>query len=186
MNDYNNIIIKICIFSLSFSIYYTINFLFCNEKIIHNIYKNNGKYDTLYFLPNLLISFILSYIFTRIIQYLFLSDRFLIKIKKQKTLSLSNELSKKVKKDLYLRYILFFIFSFILFIFLWILLSSFSAVYQNTQIILLYNTLISFAINNIYSLAFYVIPSFIRIKSLNSKNKDKRAMFKISKYLEML
>ena len=106
--------------------------------------------------------------------------------KKQKTLSLSNELSKKVKKDLYLRYILFFIFSFILLIFLWILLSSFSTVYQNTQIILLYNTLISFAINNIYSLAFYVIPSFIRIKSLNSKNKDKRVMFKISKYLEML
>ena len=35
VNDYNNIIIKSCIFSLSFSVYYGIYFAFFTDNIIH-------------------------------------------------------------------------------------------------------------------------------------------------------
>ena len=44
-NDYNSLIIKLCIFWLSFAIYYAINFTFFNEKIIHKIFEDGGKYD---------------------------------------------------------------------------------------------------------------------------------------------
>ena len=186
MNDYNSIVIKTCIFSLSTAILYTINFSFFNETIIHKIYKLDGKYDILYFIPKIIISFIISYIITRIIQYIFLSERFIIQIKKQKNLSLAKKLSKKVISDLYLKYILFFMFSYILLLFLWFLLSSFSAVYQNTERIILYNTLISFILSNCYTLAFNIIPAIIRIKSLNLKDKNKKLMFRISKVLQLL
>ena len=77
-------------------------------------------------------------------------------------------------------------FSYIVLLFLWFLLASFSAVYQNTERIILYNTLISFILSNSYTLAFNIIPAIIRIKSLNSKDKDKKFMFKISKFLQIL
>ena len=35
--DYNTMIIKLCIFSLSFSIYYAVNFAFFDDKILHEI-----------------------------------------------------------------------------------------------------------------------------------------------------
>ena len=47
--DYNTMIIKLCIFSLSFSIYYAVNFAFFDDKILHEIYAIGGKYDFMYF-----------------------------------------------------------------------------------------------------------------------------------------
>ena len=38
IKDYNTIIIKSCIFTLSFSIHYTINFAFFDNDVIHMIY----------------------------------------------------------------------------------------------------------------------------------------------------
>ena len=40
INDYNSMIIKLCIFLLSFDIYYVINFIFFDENAIHNLYEN--------------------------------------------------------------------------------------------------------------------------------------------------
>ena len=183
MNDYNSMIIKSCIFSLSFTINYIINFGFFNEEVIHKIYKLDGKYDVTYFISKILISFIISYIITRILQYIALSERYMFQIKKEISLSSAKDISKNVKKKLFKKYILFFISKFILFIFSWILLSSFSAVYQNTQIILLYNSLISFAMNMGYTLIFNIFPAKFRINSLNSKKKHR---YQLSKLLQIL
>ena len=183
MNDYNSMIIKSCIFSLSFSINYLINFTFFNEEIIHKIYKLDGKYVVKDFMSKILISFIISYIITRIIQYIVLSERIIYQIKKEISLSSEKDLSKNVKKKLIKKYVLFFVFSFIFLIFCWILFSSFSAVYQNTERIILYNTLISFGMNIFYTFIFNIIPAIIRIYSLSTKSKY---MFKLSKILQIL
>jgi hypothetical protein len=60
IKDYNSRIIKICIFILSFTMYYAINYVFFNEKIIHKIYEDNGKYDILFFIPYISISFAIT------------------------------------------------------------------------------------------------------------------------------
>ena len=96
MNDYNSMIIKSCIFSLSFSINNTINFAFFNEEIIHKIYELDGKYDVKYFISKILISFIISYIITRILQYIILSERNILQIKKEISLSSAKDISQKV------------------------------------------------------------------------------------------
>ena len=44
-NDYNSKIIKICLFCFSFDLYITVNALFFNDDIIHEIYENPGAYD---------------------------------------------------------------------------------------------------------------------------------------------
>ena len=82
-NDYNSIIIRSCIFSLSFSIYYTINFAFFTDEIMHEIYEEGGNYNILYFLPKILISFATSYYITAIIKIIFLSERNIIQIRKE-------------------------------------------------------------------------------------------------------
>ena len=69
LKDYNNQIIKLCIFSLSFSIYYAVNFAFFDDDMLHMIYELGGKYDFIYFIPKITISFAISYIISTIYFY---------------------------------------------------------------------------------------------------------------------
>ena len=156
-NDYNTMIIKLCIFSLSFSIYYVVNFAFFNEKIIHEIYVMEGKYDYIYFLPKIIISFAISYVITNIIKYIFLSERNLLQIRKQTIVSMAHEIASKEKRNIVIKYTMFFILGLIFLAFVGILISSFGAVYQNTQMFIFKNALISFSM----SLCFPFIIDFL-------------------------
>ena len=186
VKDYNSRIIKLCIFSLSFSIYYAINYSFFTEKIIHKIYETGGKYDILYFLPKISISFAISYAITSLIKYIFLSERNIFAVRKQKTYELANDAFFKEKRNLYIKYSFFFILGIIFLTFFWMLLSSFGAVYQNTQIFIFKNTIISFSFSLIYPFFISIFPSIFRISSLNSKTKNNECMFKFSKFLQIL
>ena len=107
--DYNTMIIKICLFSLSFSIYYTLNFAFFNYEVIHKIYKEEGKYDIIYFLPKILIALAASHIIIIILKYIFLSERNIIQVKKQTSFNKALSISDNVKKNIVIKYIIFFI-----------------------------------------------------------------------------
>ena len=183
-NDYNSIIIRSCIFSLSFSIHYAINFVFFTDEIMHKIYEEGGKYDILYFIPQISISFFVSYYFTVIIKIIFLSERNIIQVRKQPSLSLSYIASDKVKKNLVIKYAVFFILGLIFLVFFWMLLSSFGAVYTNTQMFIFKNTLVSFAMSLLYPFIISIFPSVLRICSLKSKNSE--YIYKVSKYLQIL
>ena len=184
--DYNSIIIKSCIFFLSFGIYYAINFVFFNENMIHEIYEDGGKYNILYFLPIICISFAISHILTIIIKFLFLSERNLYEIKKQITYSMACNLQEKVERNLIIKYIIFFIMGIIFLSIFWLFLSSFGAVFQNTQIILVENTLISFGISFIYPFFINIIPGIFRICSLSDKKNNSICLYKISQFLQLL
>ena len=184
--DYNTIIIKLCIFSLSFSIHYALNFAFFDDKILHEIYAIGGKYDFMYFLPKIVISFAVSYVITNIIKYIFLSERNIYEIKIQHTYPLAFNISLKERRNLVIKYTIFFILGIIFLIFFWMLLSSFGAVYQNTQIFIFKNALISFSMSLCYPFIIIIFPSIFRIYSLNSKEKNNECMFKLSKFLQIL
>ena len=186
LKDYNNMIIKSCIFSLSFSIYYAINFAFFDNDIMHKIYEIGGKYDFIYFLPKIGISFIVSYYATIIIKIIFLSERNIAQIRMQPTLLLADVISDKVRRNIIIKYTLFFILGLIFLVFFWMLLSSFGAVYPNTQIFIFKNTLISFAISLIYPLIMAIFPTIFRIFSLNSVQKNYESSYKLSKVLQLL
>ena len=183
-NDYNSRIIKLCILSLSFSIYYAVNFAFFDDKMLHQIYETGGKYDIAYFIPKIVISFAVSYFITIIIKLIFLSERNIFQIKIQPNLSMASNISYKEKRNLVIKYTLFFILGIAFLFFFWMLLSSFGAVYQNTQIFIFKNTLISFAISLLFPFFTSIFPCIFRISSISSLNNE--CMFKLSKFLQVL
>jgi hypothetical protein len=183
-NDYNSIIIKVCLFFLSFSFYYFVNSLFFDEKTIHKIYEDKGIYNFIYLAPYILYSFIISHTLSVIIKYIFLSDRNLYEIKSQKTYRKANNKVSKVKRCLIIKYICFFVLSYIFLSFFWYYLSSFCAVYQNTQIYVIENTFISFVFSFIYPFAINTIPALLRIYSLKESNRE--LCYKISKYIQYI
>jgi hypothetical protein len=183
-NDYNSIIIKVCLFFLSFSFYYFVNSLFFDEKTIHKIYEDKGIYNFIYLAPYILYSFLISHTLSVIIKYIFLSDRNLYEIKIQKTYRKANDKVSNVRRCLIIKYICFFVLSNIFLAFFWYYLSSFGAVYQNTQIYIIENTLISFAFSFIYPFVINTIPCLLRIYSLKESNRE--LCYKISKYIQYI
>ena len=185
MKDYNSMIIKLCIFLLSFDIYYVINFIFFDENAIHILYENGGKFDFIYFLPSIAISFGVANIITIIIKLIFLTERNIVQIKKQITYNAAYEVAENVKKNIVIKHVIFYIIGVIFLFFFWMLLSSFGAVYQNSQIILFECVLISFGISFVYPFFYNVIPCMFRFCSLSSKKKDMNCLYNFSKFLQI-
>ena len=79
----------------------------------------------------------------------------------------------------------FFILSFIFLIFFWYYLSCFCAVYRNTQIYLIEDTLISFATSLLYPFAIVSLPGLFRIPSLNDPNQNKEYLYNFSKIIQL-
>ena len=179
-------IIKISIFFLFFTISYVINFLFFDENVLHKIYMDKGNYDFIYFIPKILISFFVSHLIYIIIKYIFISERNLLNIRKQKSINDALTTAEKERRKLIIKYIIFFILGIILYIFFWMLLSSFGAIYQNTQIIIFENTLICISISLIYPFFINIIPGIFRICSLSPDTKDRKCLYNFSKFLQML
>ena len=173
-------------FLLIFAVYYAINFSFFNEDIIHQIYEKGGKYDVIYFLPKIIISFVISHLIGSIIKFIFLSERNLMEIKNQKNFEASSNIVSKIKRNLVIKYIIYFISGLIFLVFFWLLLSSFGAVYQNTQIFIFENTLISFCISFFYPFIINFLPCIFRILALNSKSKNKEYIYIFSYILQFI
>ena len=55
-DDYNSYIIKLFLFFFSFCLDFTINALFFTDDTMHKIYKDKGKFDLLYQIPQILYS----------------------------------------------------------------------------------------------------------------------------------
>ena len=68
-NDFNSKCIKIGLFLFSLALYYTINTLFFDDATMHKIYIDEGKYNFIYQLPNILYSTLISNVIYIIIKY---------------------------------------------------------------------------------------------------------------------
>ena len=94
--------------------------------------------------------------------------------------------SKEVEFRLKIKLLIFFLLSSSIMIFLCYFISCFCAVYTNTQIILIEDTLISFALSMAYPFGLNLIPIIFRISSLRAKNKDKSCMYKTSSVIALI
>ena len=186
LDDYNIIIIKICLFFIFFDINFAVNTLFFNDDTIHQIYKDRGNYNFEYFLPQIIISFIISYIFFTLIKYFSLSERNLLELKKEENEDKVYEISENLKRCLIIKYIIFFTLNFVFLTLFWFYLSSFCAVYKNTQIYLVLNTIISILISIIYIIIFNLLPSFLRIMSLKVNKPLNKCLYNASQILKII
>ena len=182
--DFNVFIIKICLMFLFFAVYYVFNTIFFDFTAIHKIYVDGGNYNLSFFFPLIIYSFIISYHINILIKYFTLSERNLIEIKKEKTIELAKAKKSKVERCIIIKNICYFVISIIFLLFFWYYLSSFGAVYKNSQIYLIENTFISFLLGLIYPFLINILPVFFRKFSLSANNRE--CIYKTSKILQLL
>ena len=163
-----------------------INACFFDEVAIHQIYEDSGEYNFSFFLLPIVLSFIFGHILSTIIKYIFLSERNIFEIRKETNLVQALEKKSTAKKNIILKYIIFFVSGTIILIFFWYYISSFGAVYQNTQIFIIKNTLISCLMSLIYPFIINFLPGIFRISALNDTQNKKECIFKFSKILQLI
>ena len=183
-NDYNIISLKISLFIVSFSLYFTINAFFFNDETMHKIYKDNGVDNILYQIPQILYSSIIPMVIIILLKNLSLTEKHLLKIKEEKDYNRLIKELKKVQKCIIIKFIIFYIISFLLMSFFWYYISCFCAVYNNTQMILIKDTLISFGISMLYPFVINLIPGIFRITALRAGKKDKKFLDSNSGHLD--
>ena len=179
-NDYNLRYVKFALFIVSLSLYFTINGFFFSDDTMHKVYVDNGAFNLLYQIPQILFSSVISAIINMILKQLSLSEKNILKLKEDRIMKNSVEKSKKIERCLKIKFIIFFILGFILMIFFLYFISCFCAVYVNTQIILLKDTLISFCTSMLYPFGLDLVPGFFRIPALRAQKKDKNCLYKLS------
>ena len=96
-----------------------------------------------------------------------------------------NEKNKKVIMDIFdsIKRKLFFywVFTFIMFLGYWYVVACFCAVYPNTQIIFIKDSLVSFLLNQIFPFIIYSVPSAFRKCSIRCKNNS--CLYKFSDFI---
>ena len=181
-NDYNSRVIKICLFLLSFSLYYTMTALFFDESNLHKIYEDEGKYNFIFQLPKLVYSTLISSVINTIVRFLSLSEGNILDIKNKIRNNRKEKEISKTKQCLIIKFITFFILDILFTILFWFYLSCFSLVYKNTQIYLLKSVIIGFSLSLIYPLGLNLCPGLLRIPSL--KSNQKKCSYQFSKFIQ--
>ena len=180
IKDYNSRMIKLSLFILFISFHFTTNTFFFNESTFHKIYLDNGIYNFPYFLPYIILSFLISHILITIIKIIILSERNICEIKNEKTYNKASMKITKVKRCLVFKYIIYYVFGVIVLAFLWYYLSTFGAVYKNTQIYLIKNTAFSIILSFIYPFIINILPGIFRFCALNNSHNKKSCLYKFS------
>ena len=185
-NDYNSRIIKISLFLLGFSIYYVINALFYNDDTMHNIYESKGRFDLEVQLPIIIYSSLISMLLNTPLSLLALSNDLIISFKQNKSTINLMKREKELINKLTIKFILYFIISFIFLGFFWYYISMFGAIYRNTQVHLLKDTIISFVLSLVYPFGIYLIPGLFRIPALSNRKNKRECLYNFSKVLQLL
>ena len=183
--DYNSKIIKIDLFFIGFTIYYTVNALFYTDDTMHNIHIKNGSFDIEYQLPKIVISSLISMALNTLLKILALSNSGILKLKQDKKSLDIKERGDNLNNNLNIKFVLYFIISFIFLLFFWYYLSMFGAIYKNTQYYLLKDTLISFALSQVYPFGINLIPGIFRLPSLSDSKNKRECLYKFSKILQI-
>ena len=185
-NDYNLILIKIGLFIFSFCLYFTVNALFFTDKTMHKIYESKGLFNILNQLPQILYSTIISSFINILIKHLALSGKDICNLKTIKNKEKALKKSVELYKFLMIKFKLFFFISLLLLIFFWYYISAFCAVYKNTQINLITNTLTSFSFTLIYPFFLNLLPGLFRIPALKSEKHDKQYLYIIGNIIALI
>ena len=179
-NDYNSRIMKINLFFNMFAIHFGVNALFFSDSTMHQIYEDKGTFNFIYQIPKILYSLLISLILNSLLKFLCLTEKDILKVKNINIKDIDK--ASNTMKFIKIKFTFFILVSFIIILFLWYYLLCFCAVYENTQIHLLKNSLISFGSSFFTPFFIYIFPGMLRIPSLQSKKKE--CLYKLSKIIQ--
>ena len=185
-DDFNVIYVKIGLFIVNFCLYFTMNALFFTDKTMHKIYEDKGLFQLFGQLPHIIYSTLISAVINMIIKRFALADKDVLELKRETKKEIALEKSAVLYRKLLFRFNLYFGISLFLLILFWYYIATFCAVYKNTQIILIENTLLCFGITLIYPFGLNLLPGAFRIPALKAANKDKELLYKIGNIVALL
>ena len=181
--DYNSKIIKIFLFFFFFSTNLTINALFFNDDTMHKIYIDEGNFNLIYQISQIIYSFLISNVLDILIKFLSLTEESILQFKKLKIKYLDKKF-KKILSKIKIKFILFLIITFLLLLLFTYYITCFCGVYVNTQIHLIIDSIIGFGLSLIYPFVQYIISSLLRFFALRAKKKNMNCIYKISQFIQ--
>ena len=184
--DYNSQIIKIFLFFYFFAIHFAVNALFFNDSTMHKIYEDEGDYNFIYQIPQILYSSIISGVINGLIKYLSLSEGNIISIKSEKTIQSLHLKKLKIIRVLKVKFALFFMITIFILFFVLYYVTCFCGIYVNTQLHLIKDTLTSFGLSFIYPFGINLIPGIFRIPALKSRNQKNLYLYNASKLIQLI
>ena len=170
-NDYNIFSIKLSKFFFLICTDMALNVFFFSDESMHNIYQSGGNYIFFEQLFQMIISTLVSQLLQIFLNYLTMTDIDYYRIKSVKKIIKNKKKVFLIIRCVKYKIFIFYIFTLILFLFYWYVVTAFCAVYENTQKIFITNSLLSFSMGLIYPFVIYFIPTGLRFIALNSKIK---------------
>ena len=165
-NDHNLISIKFCRFIFLLCTDMALNVFFFSDETMHKMYLTYGKYDFIQQIPQIVYSTVVSQIIEVFLCFLSLTDKHFYEIKnlkveeKYQMFTILNCVKRKIT--------FFFIFTFIMFGFYWYAIACFCAVYKNTQMAFIKDSISSFGLGLLYPFILYIFPAVLRIIALRT------------------
>ena len=183
-NDYNSKIIKIYLFFYTFLIEYVISTMFYTDSTMHEIYVDEGSFDFIYQIPQIICSSLISNVLNFIITTLGLCQSDILKIK-YCNLKVIEKKTKEILNCIKCKITIFFIVTYIFLILFWAYIGCFWAVYKNTQIHILIEVLSSFISSLITPIFLNFLPGIFRIPSLKNIKSNRYILYNLSKVLQI-
>ena len=143
-----------------------LNVFFFSDETMHKMYLTYGKYDFIQQIPQTVYSTVVSQIIEVFLCFLSLTDKHFYEIKnlkveeKYQMFTILNCVKRKIT--------FFFIFTFIMFGFYWYAIACFCAVYKNTQMAFIKDSISSFGLGLLYPFILYLFPAVLRIIALRT------------------
>ena len=181
-NDYNSRIIKMFLFFFSFSLDFTLNALFFTDYTIHKIYEEKGKFNFLYQIPQILYSTLISRLIDSIIRNFALTQDNIITLKR-KVIKKRHKEYKKLKRILKIKFILFYITTFLSLVLFWYYITCFCGIYINSQIHLIKDSIFSLITSLLIPFVLYLMTGIFRISSLRVQNGKRKILYNFSLFL---
>ena len=180
--DYNSPMIKLFLCIFNFCMNFAVNALFFSDETMHKILEDEGEFNILYQLPQIIYSTVICFIFEYIIDFFALSEDTILEVKQEKKLGTVRRFAKTQWRSMEIKFIYFFIISFVFLGLFWYYVACFCAVYKNTQYHLIKDTLFSFGTGLITPLGVQLLPGLFRIPAIKRRNE---LMFLFSKIFQL-
>ena len=169
-NDNNLIYIKLERFIFLVCSEMALNVFFYADETMHKTFLDYGKYNFLQQIPQIIYSTLVSSLIDILVCFFGLTEEQFDKMKKLKHNSIQEK--NKIIKNIKLKIIIFFVFTFLMFSFFWYTIACFCSVYENTQIAFIKDSISSFGLGLIYPFFIYFALAVYKFKT-SKDNKEK-------------
>ena len=170
-DDHNITFVKYSRFFFLLCTDMAMNVFFFADETMHKMFLDYGKYNFIQQIPQIIYSTSITQIIEIFICYLSLTDKHFYQIKEYKRIN--KTFLMKIMTCIKIKILIFFAFTLLIFMFYWYLITCFCAVYQNTQIAFIKDSISSFALGILLPFITYIFPTLFRIISLKSQSNMK-------------